>query len=108
MAKERPHGRKFNIDHSRMSRGHCGRGCLACLAADACRVKRRPDFVVFAQRYVDCAFVHISLGERALNEKDRLYHAAAAREYLLLAESELKTARVHAFGRPKRSGFPAN
>jgi hypothetical protein len=64
-------------------------------------VKRRPDFVVFAQRYVDCAFVHISLGERALNEKDRLYHAAAAREYLLLAESELKTARVHAFGRPK-------
>jgi hypothetical protein len=85
-----------------MSRRSRSYGCLAGLAADACRVKPQPAFLILAQRYVDCAFVHISRGEQAINEKERLYHAATAGEYLLLADSELRTARVRAPGRPKR------
>jgi hypothetical protein len=71
-------------------------------------MKRRPQFVIVAQRYVDCAFGHISRGERDLNVKERLYHVATAGAYLLLAENELRTARARALGRPKRSVFPAN
>jgi len=88
-----------------MSHGHCGYGRLAHLAAEESEVRPRPAFLVLAQRYVDCAYVHISRGERAINEGERLYHTATAGEYLLLAESELSAARAHALGRPKRSAF---
>jgi hypothetical protein len=91
-----------------MSRGRCGHGYLGHVDADAFPVKQRPHFVIVAQRYVDCAFVHISRGEQAINEKERLYHAATAGKYLLLAESELKTARVHAPVRRKRAVFPTD
>jgi hypothetical protein len=56
-------------------------------------MKRQPDFIVLAQRYVDYAQVHIRCGERALDANDRAYHVATAREYLLLADSELRAAR---------------
>ena len=56
-------------------------------------MKRQPDFIVLAQRYVDCAHVHITCSERALNERDRAYHIATASEYLLLADGELRAAR---------------
>lgn len=65
-------------------------------------------FSSLAQRYVDYAFVHVTRGEQATNEKERLYHAATAGEYLLLAESELRMARVHAPGRPKRAVLATN
>ena len=106
MARGASHGRKFNLYYSSMSRGHSGDGRLACLAADACQVKRRPDFVVLAQRYADCAFVHITRGEQAINEKERLYHAATAGEYLLLAKGELRAARARRHRRLRRSVLP--
>jgi len=89
-----------------MSLDHCGHDRLACLAAEKCKVKPRPDFVVLAQRYADCAFVHITRGEQAINEKERLYHAATAGEYLLLAEGELRAARARRHRRLRRSVLP--
>jgi hypothetical protein len=79
-----------------MFRARCGRDCSD---AEECKVKYRPAFLVLAQRYVDCAYAHISGGERAFNEKECLYHAATAGEYLLLAETELKAARLSMFRR---------
>jgi hypothetical protein len=49
-----------------------------------------PNHRVLAQRYADCACVHICCAERAPNAKERAYHLATASEYLLLAESELR------------------
>jgi len=53
-------------------------------------VIRNPNHGALAQRYADCAYVHICCAERAPNTKERTYHVATAKEYLLLAESELR------------------
>ena len=61
MAAERPDGRIFHLHPSCLSRARRSRHRLVGLAAEACRVKPLPAFLVAAQRYVDCAFVRINL-----------------------------------------------
>jgi hypothetical protein len=56
-------------------------------------VKAEPDHTALAQRYLDCAWVHVCRADRMVDAADRSYHIASANEYLLLAEGELGAGR---------------